>query len=83
MISLLPHGLATELINVAVLKPVNTNDQTILKDRIDTLLLVSFWKIYGIELNYLVNRFVKDWISMTSVLNYSTCYCLLLKEQIF
>lgn len=83
MISLLPHGLATELINVAVLKPVNTNDQTILKDRIDTLLLVSFWKIYGIELNSLVNRFVKDWISMTSVLNYSTCYCLLLKEQIF
>lgn len=81
MISLLPHGLATELINV-VLKPVNTNDQTILKDRIDTLLLVSFWKIYGIELNSLVNRFVKDWISMTSVLNYSTCYCLL-KEQIF
>lgn len=83
MISLLPHGLATELISVAVLKPVNTNDQTILKDRIDTLLLVSFWKIYGIELNSLVNRFVKDWISMTSVLNYSTCYCLLLKEQIF
>ena len=42
VISLLLRGMATELINVAVLKPVNTNDQTILKDRIDTLLLVSF-----------------------------------------
>ena len=42
VISLLLRGMATELINVAVLKPVNTNDQTILKDRIDTLLLVRF-----------------------------------------
>lgn len=42
VISLLLRGMATELINVAVLKPVNTNDQTILKDRIDTSLLVSF-----------------------------------------
>ena len=42
VISLLLRGMATELINVAVLKPLNTNDQTILKDRIDTLLLVSF-----------------------------------------
>lgn len=83
VISLLLHGMATELMNVVVLKPVNTNDQTILKDRIDTSLLVSFWKIYGIELNCLVNRFVKDWISMTSVLNYSTCYCLLRKEHKF
>ena len=38
--------MATELMNVVVLKPVNTNDQTILKDRIDTSLFNALLCLY-------------------------------------